>query len=176
MFDIFSEDARAAIVDAQAEAQSRSDSHIGCEHLLVGVLRHTGAMVTPSLAAQAITPEVVRSAIDARFGKAPTIDTTDAALATVGIDGSQVRARLRSAFGPEALAPPPTPFDDAAKHALQTAVTEASTAGSERVGVRHELIGIVLAPDSEAAAILRDLGVDIERLVTELRASTEPAT
>lgn len=39
MFDLFTEAARTAVLEAQAEAQERGDTTLGTEHLLAGLLR-----------------------------------------------------------------------------------------------------------------------------------------
>ena len=43
MFEIFTEEARTAILEAQAEAVEQDDGQLGCEHLLVGLLREAPA-------------------------------------------------------------------------------------------------------------------------------------
>jgi ATP-dependent Clp protease ATP-binding subunit ClpA len=142
----------------------REDDHVGCEHLLLGLLRDgTGAATL--LAERAVTLEAVRAALDELVGRRPAL-ASDAALATIGIDVGQVRTQVEATFGPGALAAPPPPYDAGAKQALQAAVTEA---GTRPVGPEHELVGVAQVTGGLAATLLDRLGVDLTDLVDEVR-------
>jgi ATP-dependent Clp protease ATP-binding subunit ClpA len=168
MFDIFTDPARAAIMAAQAEAHERADAHLGCEHLLLGLLREGGGRAAAVLADRGVTTAAVRAALDDLVG-APSAVPADDALATLGIDLGQVRTRLETTFGPDALAPTPTPFDAGAKEALQTAVAEAGRAGLAHVDTEHELLGLLEPAENLGVEILHRLGVDCAVLADELR-------
>jgi ATP-dependent Clp protease ATP-binding subunit ClpA len=177
MFAVFTEPARAAIMAAQTEAHERADDHLGCEHLLLGLLRGTGRAAA-ALAQRGVTVEAVRAALDQLVGPPSTV-TADSALATLGIDPGKVRAGLESAFGPDALNPPPTPFDAEAKEALQSAVAEAARlprsgpgidlSSAAQVDPEHVLLGVLDSAENLGTVILRHLGVDCIVLVEELR-------
>jgi ATP-dependent Clp protease ATP-binding subunit ClpA len=169
MFEIFTEQARNVILEAQAETLERGDQQLGCEHLLVGLLREGTGLAAVVLAERTVTVEAVRTAIDQLAGPGPTAVPPDQALATIGIDLGQVRARLEASFGPDALADPPPPYTPLAKEALQLAVAESSRLGQDQVGTEHELLGLALVTEGLAAKALEHLGVDLPSLVEELR-------
>jgi ATP-dependent Clp protease ATP-binding subunit ClpA len=165
MFDIFTEPARAAFMAAQAEAHERVDAHLGPEHLLLGLLREGTGRAAAALAGHGVTVEAVRGVLDDLVGPPSPLPAADA-LATIGIDLDRVRTRLESSFGPDALAPPPTPFDAAAKEALQAAM--AAAAGGGGVDTEHELLGLLDTADNRATEILRRLRVDCAALAAGL--------
>jgi ATP-dependent Clp protease ATP-binding subunit ClpA len=169
MFDIFTEQARTVIVEAQAEAQERQDATIATEHLLLGLLREGTGLAGTVLTERAVTLDGARTALDALIGPRPPTDAADAALATIGIDLAQVQQKLVTTFGDDALAPPPTPFDEGAKEALQAALTSAEQLAQDHVGTEHELLGILAAGDGHAPAMLEHLGLDLTALADELR-------
>ncbi|MCU1373763.1 MAG: Clp protease ClpX [Actinomycetia bacterium] len=166
MFEHFTEDARTVILEATAEAMEREDDHVGCEHLLLGLLRDGTGPAATVLAERAVTAETVRATLDELVGRRPTV-APDEALATIGIDVGQVRTQVEATFGPGALAAPPPPYDAGAKEALHLAVTEA---GARLVGPEHELLGVAQVSDGLATRILGRLGVDLTDLVDEVRA------
>lgn len=168
MFEMFSEPARAALVAAQAEAHERADARLGCEHLLLGLLREGTGRAAAALAARGVTTTGARAALDDLVGP-PSPVPADAALATLGIDLGQVRSSLESTFGPDALAPPPTPYDAGAKEALQTAVAQAGRLGLAQVDTEHELLGVLDTAGNLAVEMLRRVGVDPAALAGELR-------
>ena len=165
MFDHFTEGAREAIMQAQAEAVARSDEHIGGEHLLLGVL-HEGTGVAADLLGDAgVTADAARRAVGELHGPPPAVEPA-AALAAIGIDLERVDARLTEAFGPAATAPKPTPFDDAGKEALMAAVTAAD---GRPIGTEHVLLGLLGAPGAAATKLLEHLGVDVGALTERAR-------
>jgi len=174
MFEMFTQPARAAILEAQAEARGRHDPHLGCEHLLVGLLRAGTGLASAILVERSITLDAVRAAVDELLGPAPTPVPVDEALASIGIDLGQVRARLEATFGPDALAEQPVPFDPAVKEALQAAVTEARLLHQRYVGTEHELLGLLQVTEGAAAKILQQLGVDLADLSIEVRRRAAP--
>ena len=99
MFERFTEEARQVVVGAQEEARRLHHSHIGTEHLLLGLLDQD----TPTaavLARHGLTRESTVAAIRA-FTGGEGLDA--AALGTVGIDLDAVRDSVEAAFGPGAL-------------------------------------------------------------------------
>jgi ATP-dependent Clp protease ATP-binding subunit ClpA len=175
MFDIFTEEARTVILEAQAEAIEQDDGQLGCEHLLAGLLREGTGLAALVLAERSVTLEGVRAAVDQLVGPRPAAVPPDQALATIGIDLGQVRSRLEATFGPGAMADHPPPYTPLAKEALQLAVAEASRLGQEHVGTGHELLGLAQVTEGLAAKVLEHLEVDLAVLVGELR-QRAPAT
>jgi ATP-dependent Clp protease ATP-binding subunit ClpA len=174
MFEIFTQLARTAILEAQAEARVRHDPYVGCEHLLVGLLREGTGLAATILVGRSITLDAVRAAVDELLGPAPTTVPPDEALASIGIDLGQVRARLEATFGPDALAEQPVPFDPAVKEALQAAVAEAGLLHQRHVGTEHELLGLLQVTEGAAAKILQQLAVDLVDLSIEVRGRAAP--
>lgn len=174
MFEIFTEPARSAILEAQAEAVERRDDNIGCEHLLVGLLREGGGFAAEVLAERAVTLDRARAVIDELVGPRPPEVHADHALATLGIDLDRVHARLAATFGPGALKDPPPPFTTHAREALELAVAEASRMRQRHVGTEHELLGLAGVTEGLAAKVLERLGVDLAALVEDVRARAAP--
>ena len=106
MCERFTDTARHAIVQAQADARELGHGHIGCEHLLLaaaGTDEPAGAV----LRGQGVTPERIKAEILRASGPGQTADPAGGldreALASIGIDLDAVRARIEAAFGPDAL-------------------------------------------------------------------------
>jgi ATP-dependent Clp protease ATP-binding subunit ClpA len=174
MFEIFTERARTVILEAQAEATEKGDNFIGCEHLLVGLLREGTGLAAVILAERSVTVDAARAAIDQLVGPRPTPVPPDQALATIGIDLGQVRARLEATFGPGALADPPPPYTPLAKESLELALVESSRLHQRYVGTEHELLGLAQVTEGLAAKVLEQLGVDLAALVEDLRGRAAP--
>jgi ATP-dependent Clp protease ATP-binding subunit ClpA len=164
MFDLFTDPARTALLEAQAEATARSDTALGADLLLVGLLRE-GGLAAGILAEHGVTLEGARAAVDELFGPPPAVEP-GAALASIGIDLDRVNARLTERFGDAATAPAPTPFDAEARDALMAAVEEA---GGRDIGPEHVLAGILRPGDGRAAKLLRHLDADTGALATRVR-------
>ena len=106
MFERFTDTARHAIVQAQADARELGHGHIGCEHLLLaaaGTDEPAGAVLRD----QGVTPERIEAEILRATGPGQTADPLGGldrqALAFIGIDLDVVRTRIEAAFGPDAL-------------------------------------------------------------------------
>ncbi|MDD7965984.1 Clp protease N-terminal domain-containing protein [Actinomycetospora lemnae] len=89
-------------------------------------------------------------------------------LAAVDVDAARDEvARRRTGVGdPRAAHRPHTP---GAVAALDAAVRVADAAADPVLGVRHLLLGVLADDAEDAAAVLRALGVDVERVVTDAR-------
>jgi hypothetical protein len=111
MFERFTPDARAIVVQAQQHARRLGHNFIGGEHLLLSVVSadHPASAV---LAAHGITSEYVEAEILRWMGPGRGAGSEDAplggldrdALASIGIDLDAVRARIEATFGPRAMA------------------------------------------------------------------------
>ncbi|HEY5990933.1 MAG TPA: Clp protease N-terminal domain-containing protein, partial [Streptosporangiaceae bacterium] len=106
MFERFSDDARAVVVQAQEHARGLGHRYIGCEHLLLAVAS-TGEPASAVLREQGVTPEAVKAEIVRFVGRGPSAELFNAAdqnaLASIGIDLDAVRARIEEVFGPGAF-------------------------------------------------------------------------
>src|SRR5690606_28273951 len=106
MFERFSGDARATVVEAQTHARERGDDAIDAVHLLVALAHQPGGVAASALAAVVGTSEAVdRHA--AALGARDDVDRP--ALASLGIELDADRARQDAEFGARPLARrPPT--------------------------------------------------------------------
>ncbi|MCC3774798.1 Clp protease N-terminal domain-containing protein [Streptomyces sp. UNOB3_S3] len=186
MFERFTKDARAVVVEAQEEARALGHARIGTEHLLMAAAGRAGAPGAATLARFGVTAEGCRAAFDPDPASAPDghFDEDDAeALRAFGIDLDAVRDQAERAFGPGALdAPPPAPepagrrlfglgrnpngsvghipFASRAKKALEGSLREARTLRSDHIGLEHVLLGVLGCDDETTADYFRRLGVE----------------
>jgi len=189
VFDRFDPGAREVLLRAQSEAHRLHHGWLGCEHLLLA-LTADHAEVRRTLGAYGVTHASVDNAIGRLVGRG----VTDAdALASIGIDLGEVRARVDDAFGPGALdgvvvtkrpwrlarrsrrcgspgsrrlAPPgQLPFTPRSKRCLQIA---ADAAAPGLVHVAHLAIAVASRTDTVAGEILELLGIDISKLRAQL--------
>lgn len=176
MFEMFTTRARKAILEAEAESAERGDSYIGTEHILIGLLREGTGLAAVVLGERSVTLEAVRTKFEELAGPPPDTVAPRDALASIGIDLDQVRARLEESFGPGALIDPSSrpPFTPKAKAALERAVTEASGLRHRYVGTEHELLGVISDRDGLAAKLLGELGADLDVLADDVRNRAAP--
>jgi hypothetical protein len=94
-------------------------------------------------------------------------------LAGQGVDADAVRAAvtLPPSTGDSAAL---TPFNTAAKKALELTFRQALRLGHNYIGTEHILLALAEAEDGSAGGPLHRLGVDAERFEADLRAALEP--
>jgi ATP-dependent Clp protease ATP-binding subunit ClpA len=106
MFERFTGDARAIVVQAQGQARRLGHHYIGCEHLLLAVTS-TAEPASAVLREHGVTPEAVEAEIVTLIGPGQMSGLFGAAdqkaLASIGIDLDVVRERIEAAFGPGAF-------------------------------------------------------------------------
>jgi len=130
-FNRFTDRARHVIVEAQEQARSAGNDHIGPEHLVLGLL------VEPEgLGAQAIVAN-----------GATLVQTRAAATA------------LLAPASPAGSVPVHIPFTGAAKKALELTLREAVRLGHNYVGTEHILLGLLSDEQETGATILTGVGV-----------------
>lgn len=187
MFERFSAQARAAVVEAQALARDWHTEQIGTAHILAATV------LTPAVQADDPDGSVAVRAL-ARLGadaetvvqaaaRATRPDALDAdALAHLGIDLDEVRARTDATFGPDALdragrvthrrASGHLPFDPPAKKMLQVALREAIHDGRKPIDTGHLLLAAVRLDETTAHQVLTTLGLtpaDVRATVAAVR-------
>ncbi len=136
----FSDEARQALVAAEAQAHELGHGYVGTEHLLLGVLK-----ANPS------DSESARS------------------LALLGIDFSTVRAEVLAVFGQDdAPTSGRIPFTPRTKKVLERSLQLATDAGSDAVGAEHLVLGLVDGEDGGAVGVLRSLDVDLRSVRTAM--------
>ncbi len=104
MFEHVDPDVRRVFVLAQHGARALGHNYIGTEHLLVGLVL-AGDTTAELLAAQGCGPDELRGEIVSIIGRGkPPRREPDVLLATLGIDLGEVRRRVESTFGSDAMA------------------------------------------------------------------------
>ena len=162
MFERFTDDARQAVVAAQAEARALRAVRIEPAHLLLALAvdQGRGGHVLRAVGADHAS---IRSAV-ARSGGALDAD----ALAAVGIDLDQVRAAAEAAFGPGALERRPAepsghiPFADGSKRALEESLRHVLRQRGRRraraIDSGAVLAGLLAVGDPVVDRVLQQLG------------------
>jgi hypothetical protein len=187
VFELFTPEARDAVVEAQIEARELADDHVGTEHLLLGLLRlpvgrdtrvvalEPAGLGPRVLAELGITSDRARAEVQATMqGGGPGLIDEDAeALRSIGIDVNEIRRRVEETFGPGALDVPASAgrqsagapaeigrgFTSRAKQVMETAVIQSIRLGHRHIGAEHLLLAVA-ASDGLCADILRSLGTD----------------
>lgn len=165
MFERFTQDARAVVINAVGEAERRGDRHVGSEHLLLAVIASANPLVTPALDTFGIDPQRARAALDA---------SDLAALAAVGVDVAALPAPApddggRRSFGRLRGPGSHKPFTGGAKQTLEATLREALRLGDRHIGIEHMLLALAArtAPDP-AHHLLTAMSVDPAALRTEV--------
>ena len=137
-FEKFSERARRALSYAQEEVQRFNHSHIGTEHILLGLVRETegtGARVITNLGVELSR---VRSAVEF----------------IIGHGGRPVSGEIG--------------LSSRAKKVIELAVDEARRLNSSYIGTEHLLLGLLREGEGVAAGVLESLGITLERARNEV--------
>lgn len=182
MFERFAADARDTVVGAQEVARTRGDDSIDAIHLLLALARQEGGVGARALAVVGVDPGDLEGHADA-LGRADSLDGP--ALAALGIDLDEIRARTDAAFGPGALdragedeprrgrrgRRSHLPFTPEAKKALELSLREAVHAGSRTIDSGHVLAAVARAKGSTAHRALVDALTAAGSDVADLRAA-----
>jgi ATP-dependent Clp protease ATP-binding subunit ClpC len=134
MFERFTDRARRAMILAQEEARMLSHSHIGTEHLLLGLIHEGGGVAAEALESLGISLQAVRQQVEEVIGQG------------------------QHAPGD------PIPFTPRAKKVLELSRREALAMGHNYVGTEHILLGLLREGDGVAAQVLVRLGADLNRV------------
>jgi ATP-dependent Clp protease ATP-binding subunit ClpC len=130
MFERFTERARQVVVFAQEEARGLGHPHIGTEHLLLGLFREENGVAAVALRSSGLTLQAARADVVRIAGRGE------------GTPTGQI------------------PFTSRAKRTLELALREAIALQHNYIGTEHILLALGRGPDSTAARILLDAGVD----------------
>lgn len=160
MFERFTKEAHSVVTDAVEEAETRGDSRIGTEHLLIAVSR------SENLRDLMPDPEALRAALDRM---------DEEALVSVGLDPGMLDAtpgappgRARSRH---------IPFTGAAKDILTGALKEAVALGHRHIGVEHIALALTDGTGPDRAVIaLQGLGLDATAVRASLLQRLRPAS
>jgi ATP-dependent Clp protease ATP-binding subunit ClpC len=137
-FDKFTEQAKRVLIRSQQEAKRLHHTHIGTEHLLLGLVGEAAGGAAQVLAHLGVAPPQVRRAVerDLERGEQPV--------------GGDVRL---------------TP---GAKRVIELTVEEARRLGHAHIGTEHLLLGLLREEAGRAAGVLAGLGVEVERVRHEV--------
>jgi ATP-dependent Clp protease ATP-binding subunit ClpC len=143
MFERFTDRSRRVVVLAQEEAREFNHSHIGTEHLLLGVLHEGQGLAAMVLKSLGLTLDATRDEVEAILG----------------------RGRKEQATGH-------IPFTPRAKKSLELSLRESLQLGSRYIGTEHLLLGLIGQDENVAIQVLRRLDVNLndlrEQVIREL--------
>ncbi|MCO5215014.1 MAG: ATP-dependent Clp protease ATP-binding subunit [Thermomicrobiales bacterium] len=137
-FEKFTDRARKVLTLAQEEAQRFNHNYIGTEHLLLGLVRENDGVAAKVLANMGVQLSKVRSAVEFIIGRGDSMVTSELGL---------------------------TPR---AKKVLELAIDEARRLNHHYIGTEHLLLGLVREGEGIAAGVLESLGVNLERVRTQV--------
>ncbi len=134
MFERFTDRARRVVVLAQEEARMLNHSHIGTEHILLGLIHEGEGVAAKALRELGISLEAARQQVEQMIGP-----------------GQQPPSGH-------------IPFTPRAKKVLELALRETSDLGHNYVGTEHILLGLVREGEGVAVEVLAALGADRVRV------------
>ena len=135
------------------ESRKLGHSHVGTEHLLLGIVRQGESTAAKVLASAGVELEKVRHQVIVALGQ------QGAAAASAG-----PAMPSGSAFG--SFGGPFERFNDRAKRVLAYAQEEAIRLKHNYIGTEHVLLGLVREGESVAAKVLNGLGVELSKVRT----------
>jgi ATP-dependent Clp protease ATP-binding subunit ClpA len=134
------------------EASKLCHGNVGTEHLLLGLVRHSGHQSGGVLAAAGVSLESLRDKVISLLG-APAQDTASTT-------PPPAASALGSSGGPFER------FNDRTKKVLAYAQEEAIRFKHNYIGTEHLLLGLVREGESVAANVLNSLGVELSKVRT----------
>jgi ATP-dependent Clp protease ATP-binding subunit ClpC len=138
MYGRFTEKAEKAIAYSQESAAQLGHSYVGTEHLLLGLAKEGTGIAARVLQAQGVTEESVLKQIEELVGRGKET-------------GQQ-----------------PLGFTPRTKRVLELSFRETRRLGHNYIGTEHLLLGILKEGESVAVRILMELGVDPQKLTSEI--------
>jgi ATP-dependent Clp protease ATP-binding subunit ClpA len=137
-FDRFSVSARNSLTLAQTEAERLRQPYIAPEHMLLALA-------------------------------ADPLNTASRLLLKMGVELGDVAATLEKRIAPgKAVTAGDIGLTPKAKKVIELAVDEARRLGHHHIGTEHLLLGLMREGKQPAAAVLKDMGVELERTRAEL--------
>ncbi|HOX28469.1 MAG TPA: Clp protease N-terminal domain-containing protein, partial [bacterium] len=133
MWDKFTEHARRVIILAQTKAEELNHSYVDTEHILFALLQDRESFAVKVLLGMGVEIDQLLTAVIDRFGP-----------------GQRGKARDIA-------------FTPGSKRVLELSFEEARSLGHAHIGTEHLLLGLVRESDGQAARLLRDKGVVIDK-------------
>jgi ATP-dependent Clp protease ATP-binding subunit ClpA len=185
MFERFTEESRAVVVEAHDLAIELGSPSIETGHLLCGCAQEGGPTAAEPMRACGITTAVIRRLLP-RGGGQPTNEIDAESLRAIGIDYEGVRAAVEETFGPGALASAPDRrvapgsrrhprFTPAAKEAMKLTLAIATRElhhGSLMPG--HLLLGLLRLDDQFVSTVLERSGTTVSQLSAAVLTQLSP--
>ena len=124
---------------AEQEARALNHEYIGTEHILLGLIQEGSGTVSDLLK-------------------------------TFGVDPSEIRHEIEGLVqrGPNSIAAGTIPLTPRARRVIACASDEVKFMNEASVGPEHLLLGLFREPDGVAGRALRNLGLQISQVVTEV--------
>src|SRR6267378_1116425 len=147
------------------EARRLGHSHVGTEHLLLGIVREGESTAAKVLGSLGVELETVRRHV---------IETLGRPHREVGASAPQPIGPSAGPFDPfidpakRQFAGPFDRFTDRAKRVLALAQDEAMRFNHNYIGTEHILVGLIREEEGVAGRALRTLGVELEKARTAL--------
>ncbi|WP_330337848.1 Clp protease N-terminal domain-containing protein [Streptomyces sp. NBC_00557] len=187
MFERFTKDAREVVKGAFPHCEKTGERTVGAEHLLLALFDREGGRASFALGALGLSGRraTVRQALEEarRRGGLSRADTD--ALAGLGIDVSEIVARVEEAHGVGALSGDPEHrhrrqarrpgFGRDAKAALEKALRVAVGRRDRHIGDEHLLLALTVLP-GPTSEVLADHGVTYAALNRVLYGRQETQT
>jgi ATP-dependent Clp protease ATP-binding subunit ClpA len=170
MFERFTKDARDVVKGAYAHADRAGERSVGAEHLLLALLDREGSRGSFALAAVGLAEEreAVRQALREARRRAGLTRADADALAELGIDVSEIVARVEETHGVGAMAGDPgdgrwwsgrrPSFARSGKDVLERSLRIALAHRDRHIGDEHLLLALTVLPGAPAE-VLADHGV-----------------
>lgn len=134
----FTSRAEKAIAYSQEIAAELGHNYVGTEHLLCGLLREGSGLAYKVLTDQGVTEDKVIELIEELIGRDTPLDDL------------------------------PEGFTPRTKRVFELSFLEAKRLNNNYIGTEHLLLGIMKEGDSIASRIIIELGVDIQKLFSDL--------
>ena len=134
----FTNRAEKAIEMAQEIAAELGHNYVGTEHLLCGLVREGSGLAYKVLTNQGVTEDKIIEMIEELIGRGEPLEEL------------------------------PEGFTPRTKRVFEISFMEAKRLNNNYIGTEHILLGIMKEGDSVAARIIMDLGVDIQKMFSEL--------
>jgi ATP-dependent Clp protease ATP-binding subunit ClpA len=166
MFERFTRDARAVVVEAQERARESGSAEIDPLHLLTGLLRTQSGTARSLLGGFDVTPDDLAEELDRVRRRGGMSDTDAEALGEFGIDVEQIVDRIERIHGEGVLAGKAhrkrghIPFSRDAKKTLEQSLRQALDIGDKHIGEEHLLLALTAKP-GPAADVLAKRGIDL---------------
>jgi ATP-dependent Clp protease ATP-binding subunit ClpA len=180
MFERFTVESKAVLVEAQGAAIEVGSTCIAPAHLFYGCAHGRESTAGEPLRQYGITGESILRVLPRSLGAsgASSADSSDIdpeALRAIGIDYDRVRRAVNETFGEGALESSPDrrtraanfrrpPFTPEAKRSLELSLRVALELHERRIRPGHVLLGLLRLNDEQISALLEQQGATVARL------------